>query len=50
MSIEVRTEEGLATYHFNRPEKKNALTLDMRIALGDHFNGWRETQAFAPSF
>ena len=37
MSIEVRTEEGLATIILNRPEKKNALTLDMRIALGDHF-------------
>ena len=37
MSIEVRTEEGLATIILNRPEKKNALTLDMRIALGDQF-------------
>ncbi|MES2534935.1 MAG: enoyl-CoA hydratase-related protein [Pseudomonadota bacterium] len=37
MSIECETRDGLATVRINRPEKRNALNVDMRIQLADTF-------------
>ena len=37
MSIDYRAEDGIATITFDRPEKRNSLTLQMYQDLGDAF-------------
>lgn len=37
MSIDYRAEDGIATITFDRPEKRNSLTLQMYQGLGDAF-------------
>ena len=36
--------QGVATITLNRPENKNALSVEMVNALGDHFNSAQENE------
>ncbi len=42
MSVEVEISEGVAVVTLARPEKKNAITMDMRVQLWEAFEGFRE--------
>lgn len=41
MTVELTIEDGVATVTLNRPEKLNALTMQMRQQLGQHFAALR---------
>ena len=45
MSIDIRTEDGIATIAFARPEKKNAITADMYARMADGLAGAAEDPA-----
>ena len=42
MTVEVHTRDGVAVVTLARPDKKNAITMDMRCQLFETFEGFRE--------
>ena len=48
--ITVEHSEGLAVVSLNRPDKLNALTLDMRVELLDAFRDIQTDPGFAPYY
>lgn len=47
MTARYELSDGLATITLDRPDKMNALTVEMREALADHFEERRATATYA---